>query len=215
MHTVTPASRADVDDLSRLFARSFQFDPPTRAVLMPRDDADMLTRAFHLFRAMLTAGPVDVGLVDTVRDDGKLLGAAIWEAPGDKSSSITAYARHAPDYLRAIGVSGLPRAISIQAHIARHKPGVPCWYLHAIGVSPDARGLGIASQLLAHRLHEVDRLGQAAYLESSTALTGKLYRRHGFETLRPIPVTGDAVPHAMWRPARSSGPRSQPSPPLT
>ncbi|MDO5618501.1 GNAT family N-acetyltransferase [Kocuria sp.] len=205
MSTVTPASRADIDDLSRLLALSFQFDPPSRAVLQPRDDQDMLVRAFHLFRAMLAAGPVDRGMVDTIRDGEDILGVAVWEAPGDKaSSSPRSYLNHLPDYVKAIGWTGLPRAIGIQTSIARHKPGVPAWYLHAIGVSPQARGRGVASQLLEYRLATVDQRREPAYLESSTALTGKLYRRHGFQTLRPIPITAEAKPHAMWRPARTA-----------
>lgn len=201
LFTVTPASRADISDLSQLLAVSFQDDPPTRIVLRPVDHQDMLARAFHLFRAMLSAGPVDAGLVDTVRVDGQIVGAAIWEAPGQaNSASVLGYLRHLPDYVRAIGIAGLPRAISFQATVAQHRPGAPAWYLHAIGVAPQFRGQGIASQLLRHRLSTVDAKGEPAYLESSTPLTGKLYRRHGFQSLRPIPLADGATPHAMWRP---------------
>lgn len=201
MPTVTPASRADINELSRLLAQCFQFDPPTRAVLRPADDQDMLSRAFHLFRAMLASGPIDSGLVDTIREDGRVLAVATWEAPGDTtSSSVSTYVKHLPDYVRAIGWAGLPRAIKIQAKIGRHKPGVPAWYLHAIGVRPQARGRGMGSQLLKYRLDMVDARKEPAYLESSTAMTGQLYRRHGFQTLRPITITQQAIPHAMWRP---------------
>lgn len=199
--TVTPASRADIDDLARLLAQSFQFDPPSRAVLQPSDDQDMLRRAFYLFRAILASGPIEAGLVDTIREDGRILGVATWEAPGDTmSSSVSSYVKHVPDYVRAIGWAGLPRAIKIQMQIGRHKPGVPAWYLHAIGVHPQFRGRGVGSQLLKHRLDLVDADNQPAYLESSTSLTGRLYRRHGFQTLRPISITEQAVPYAMWRP---------------
>lgn len=202
MSVVTPASPADIDDLAHLLAVAFQFDPPTRAILQPADDQDMVRRAFYLFRAMLAAGPVHKGYVDTIREDGRILGIATWEAPGDtSSSSAISYLRHTADYIRALGWSGLPRAIAAQAEISKHKPGAPAWYLHAIGVSPDARGRGIASQLLKHRLSIVDHRGEAAYLESSTVKTGKLYRRHGFHSLRPIHITQEAIPHAMWRPA--------------
>lgn len=161
----------------------------------------MLRRAFHLFRAILTAGPVQAGLVDTVRQDGKILGAATWESPNSTTSAtLGAYAWHLPDYIKALGWSGLAHGIAIQRLIGGHRPKTPSWYLHAIGVSPEARGMGIASQLLQHRLAIADREASPAYLESSTALTGKLYRRHGFETLRPIPLAADATPYAMWRP---------------
>lgn len=201
MSTVTPASRADIDDLSHLLARAFQFDPPTRSILRPKNDQDMLRRGFHLFRAMLTSGPVDAGSVDTVRTNGEILGVAIWEAPGDStSSSLTSYLKHTPDYARAIGWSGLPRATKIQAEITKHKPGTPAWYLHAIGVHPDARGRNIGSSLLAHRLSIADVHNEPAYLESSTVDTGRLYARHGFQVLRPIHIAPGATPYAMWRP---------------
>lgn len=199
MLTVTTATRADVDELATLLATAFQEDPSIRA-LLGTDRPDLLGRAVHLHRAMLTVRPIGAGTVDVARDGARTLGVAIWYAPGDLAVPLGAQLLHLRDYVGAFGPTGLRRALRITKAVAQYHPATPHWYLQSLGVSPAARGLGVGSALLAHRLAIADAAGDAAYLESSTPRTGRLYLRHGFTPLRPITAWPGARPWAMWRP---------------
>jgi len=65
-------------------------------------------------------------------------------------------------------------------------PGMPPWYLPAIGVGPTRQGLGYGSALLAASLKEVDRTHDTAYLESSNPRNVPLYERFGFRVVGTI-----------------------------
>ncbi|MDF2581084.1 MULTISPECIES: GNAT family N-acetyltransferase [Microbacterium] len=201
--TVTPVARGEIDAAADLLTRAFAEDAPTRALLQERGDDE---RARHrLFRAVLLGGPLQNGTVDGVRDPdtGRLLGVAVWSAPGETGMRTAAL----PEYVRAIGLGGLARALRVSDAIDAHRPAVPHWYLKAVGVAPDATGGGIGRTLLASRLEVVDADGSPAYLESSNARTTALYRRHGFVPLTRVPWPDGAGPLAMWRGghAESSG----------
>jgi ribosomal protein S18 acetylase RimI-like enzyme len=74
--------------------------------------------------------------------------------------------------------------------------------LAEIGVSSAARGFGVGTLLLEHRLELIDHTRDAAYLESSTERNRALYRRHGFVELGIIEGLPSGAPMAMWRPRR-------------
>lgn len=206
--TVTPARRSDVGELAALMAEAFLEDPPMRALVGERDD--LRERAEALYRAMLLAAPLRDGTIDVARTDDGPVGAAIWYAPGRGGPSVLHQLPQLRSYLRAFGAHRIRYAARVTSDVAAYHPHVRHWYLQAIGVLPAARGAGVGSALLAHRLAAIDAAGDAAYLESSTPRTGALYRRHGFGTLRPITVWPGAQPYAMWRPAREPSPTFAP-----
>lgn len=199
MVTVMPARRADVDALARLMADAFIEDPPMRALV--GEQPDLRRRAESLYRAMLLATPLRDGTIDVAFHGDRPVGAAIWYAPGRAAASLLHHLPQLRWYVRAFGPGRVRYALRVTNAVAAYHPHAPHWYLQAIGVSPAERGAGVGSALLDHRLATIDAVGEAAYLESSTARTGALYRRHGFETLRPITVWPGAEPYAMWRPA--------------
>lgn len=161
------------------------------------------SRLARLFRALLRVGALRTGRIDLTRRDvdGGLLGAAIWEPPGQHTSLLD-QARELPSFLRALGWGGLGRAVRIQTALARHRPAEPHWYLAQIGVSAEARGMGVGSALLESRLKKIDAEGLPTYLESSNERNRSLYRRHGFESIASIDGIPNASPEAMWRPAQ-------------
>ncbi|ROZ61872.1 N-acetyltransferase [Kocuria soli] len=198
---MTPAAPADLDELSKLMAMAFQSDPPMQAAMGTTDPAVMVERGPWLFRGLLNGGAIQAGTVDTIREGQQIIGAAAWYAPGHHGPTIPGLVTHARDFHRALGTGGMVRALKIEAEMAKYRPTTPHWYLHAIGVHPDARGQGVGAVLLDHRLNQADRAGQPAYLESSTARSGNLYRRHGFQPMRRIQLNERAAPYSMWRPA--------------
>jgi ribosomal protein S18 acetylase RimI-like enzyme len=131
--------------------------------------------------------------------------AAIWHRPGGDRSAVAHYLPQAWRFVRALGPWGLGRALRVARASAAHRPAGEHWYLQAVGVHPEARGLGVGTALLGHRLAAVDVAGAAAYLESSTRASTALYRRLGFVALGRVggfPAPGS--PTAMWRPAVTS-----------
>ena len=150
---------------------------------------------------MLRSGPLQAGTVDiAVNDRGEIVGTAVWEAPRDRREPLWPTVAQLPGYLRALGLRGALAALRHRTVLRRPRPTLPHWYLAEIGVSTEARGLGVGTLLLEHRLQRIDMAGEAAYLESSTERNRALYRRHGFVELGPITGLPSATPMAMWRP---------------
>lgn len=201
MVTIAPARRGDVDELAALLAHAFREDPPMQAMLRATGD-ELERRARHVYRALILGGPLAEGTVDVAWEDGRILGAAIWHGPHDRGDALRSRVGMARHYLAAFGPIGVWRALNVQRAVDACRPDAPHWYLHAVGVGPEARGKGIGSRLLAYRLTVADVDGVPAYLESSTADTGRLYARHGFASLGPIEAWPDSPPYAMLRPAR-------------
>lgn len=202
MFTIVPASSADVPAAASVLASAFAYDTVMGTLI---DGEHKQSRLARLFRALMRSGALRTGRVDLSRReaDGGLLGAAIWEPPGQHTSLLT-QARELPSFVRALGWGGLRRAIRIQSTLAHHRPAEPHWYLAQIGVSAEARGMGVGSTLLESRLKKIDEEGSPAYLESSNERNRALYRRHGFESIASIEGIPDVSPAAMWRAARAT-----------
>lgn len=204
MIVVTPAVRADLDVAASVLADAFVDDPVTSPVLGRADDrAHRRRRAHHLFLGLLSP-VIDAGTVDVARRAGhdEVLGVAIWEAP-EVSTRVLDLARQLPSFWRACGPDHLWFALSTKRAVDRHRPRQPHWYLQEIGVSAAARGSGIGGALLTSRLATIDEQDVGAYLESSTPRNRRLYRRHDFVDIAPVPGV-PATPMAMWRPPASA-----------
>lgn len=200
--TITPAVADDLDEAAAVLAEAFRLDPVLMAIVPGGGDRDR--RLSALFRATLEAGPFVTGTVDLARDDrGRIVGVAAWEGPLGAGGEGARYLRHLPALVRALGLSGLRRAARVSAACRAYRPRQPHWYLAEIGVASTARGLGVGARLLETHLAALDRMRQPAYLESSTVVNRRLYARHGFAELAPIPGIDGAEPMAMLRLPRS------------
>ncbi len=83
---------------------------------------------------------------------------------------------------------------------AEHDPRKHHWHIDPIGVLPEKQGQGVGSSLLEHFCGYVDKLNQAAYLETDVSRNVSLYNRFGFNVVGDAPVL--AVPNwFMWRPS--------------
>lgn len=198
MFTITPAAPADVPAAAAVLAEAFTHDT-VMATLLARADRPH-DRLVELFGALMRSGALHAGRIDLARrdDDGEILGAAIWEPPGHRTS-LARQLTELPAFTRALGWQGLRAAARLQGRLAAHRPAEPHWYLAEIGVSARARGTGVGSALLRSRLGAIDAAGQPAYLESSNEKNRALYRRMGFVTIAMITGVKDALPAAMWR----------------
>lgn len=198
---VRPAAPGELEAVVDVLATAFAVDPVMATFTGTGPDRHQRTRGF--FRAVLRSGALRHGAVDVaVGPDGRVLGAAAWEAPGS-AGHLPAQVAQLPTFWKALGWRGIRRALANQAALARHRPVPEHWYLTAIGVGDGARGLGVGSTLLASRLRQVDAAGSAAYLEASTPRSRALYESFGFRFLATIEALGTVTgPASMWRPAR-------------
>ena len=133
-----------------------------------------------------------------VTGDGS--GAACWHPPGAAQLPEGVVG----DFRRMVGELAGERApvvLASLARIARRAPAEPHWHLAAVGVVPDRQGEGLGARLLAPMLARCDRLGLAAYLESSNPRNLDFYERLGFAGCGEVRTVDERVPLTlMWRP---------------
>ncbi|GAA4243155.1 GNAT family N-acetyltransferase [Dactylosporangium darangshiense] len=124
-------------------------------------------------------------------------GVAIWAA------NQTRFSLPIPDYPRRLATCCHPRTHrfeALDAAMDAHHPVGPHEYLAYLAVPPKHQGQGIGSRLLQHRLARLDAAGRVAYLEATGERNVALYRRHGFQLLRPVPLGDDVALYPMHRP---------------
>ncbi|MGN7192142.1 MULTISPECIES: GNAT family N-acetyltransferase [unclassified Curtobacterium] len=202
---VRPAAAHELPAVATVLAEAFADDPVLHAFRPARPGEDRTAVLTGLFAALIRSVPERCRAVDVAVDttSGGVVGAAFWEAPRPHPGSVLAFLRQAPALLGVLGVGGALRALRHLRRMDRARPDAPHWYLAEIGVSAAARGQGVGGLLLEHALDRVDGQRRHAYLESSTPLNRRLYRRHGFGEGAPITGLGTAAPVSMWRPAVS------------
>lgn len=194
---ITQAGSREVPECAGLLAEAFRDD--AAIYRMVPGDHDRTGRLTELYTAVLRTGALASGVLDVARAErgGPILGVASWEGP-HRQGQLWRRARQVPRYVRAIGVRYLPAALATLRDYAAVRPRERHWYLGEIAVGPGARGLGVGSALLAHRLTLVDVEALPAYLEATTAGSRRLYERFGFEVIGRI-GPGAEAPFAMLR----------------
>jgi predicted N-acetyltransferase YhbS len=87
---------------------------------------------------------------------------------------------------------------------AKHHPTDDHDYLAFVAVTPGMQGQGLGSALLQAHLQELDRTGQSAFLEASSADNRRLYERLGFDAAPARHLPDDGPPYwTCWRPPSS------------
>lgn len=198
---VRAAGPAELEAAAAVLADAFADDPVLAEFRPPRPGEDRPAVLTGLFAALIRSVPMPARRVDVATIGDRVVGAAFWQAPGRQRGGVRAFVRQVPAFLRTLGIGGALRALAHLRRMERARPVTPHWYLAEIGVSASARGRGIGGLLLGHALERADRTSDGAYLESSTPVNRRLYRRHGFTDGAPIAGFRAATPISMWRPA--------------
>ena len=195
---IVQGEESDLPEVAGLFAAAFH-DDPVIAVMIP-GERNRLQRLTKVFLSELRTGAMAGGAVDLARreDDGRLVGAAAWESP-DRKTSSWAKVRELPRVVSAVGLRHLPQTLRTLDVFAKSRPDHAHWYLVDIVVGEEARGLGIGSRLLNHRLEVVDEAGLPAYLEATTLGSQRLYERFGFTAKDWLHMTESDYPVTMYR----------------
>ena len=128
---------------------------------------------------------------------GRILGAAMWTPPGHPPESVPAFLPILRTILRHGGLRSLLRFTVVGRKMLAGHPPLPHYYLHAIGVRPEAQGRGVGSALLRHVLARADQEGHPAYLENTNPRNTPLYERWGFRVRQEIQA-GFGAPPFWW-----------------
>ena len=195
MVTVRTATRADAPAIARILTEAFR-DDPAWSVTLPNDE----TRAAKLTAYYLRRVRRHPQWIDVAMDDGRLVGAIMWAPPADTGALATA-ARGISGAARwTLGRLPLGRGARHTHQIEAYRPTTPHWYIRDIGTGPEARGKGVGSALLEHRLRVVDQSQTPlAFLESTTPASRRLYERFGFEAVGSVPTLPGQSSTAMVR----------------
>jgi len=193
--TIRTATADDAPALGRLLGEAFR-DDPAWAQFYP-DPATRAERLTAHYRRSVRRHPERV---DVATDDGRVVGALLWEPP--EAAGAGAAIRRVLTQAIQSARSRLPggRGIRHTREVDSHRPPEPHWYLHDIGAGPEARGRGVGSALLEHRLGLVDQSGTALmFLEATTPGSRRLYERFGFEAVGSVPTQPGQASTAMIR----------------
>ncbi|GAA2951964.1 GNAT family N-acetyltransferase [Streptomyces enissocaesilis] len=189
---IRQAGESDREALVRLLDAAFMDDPVSSWVFPDRVHRGRVHGAFLgvFLDVALREGRVDV------TGDGSA--TALWlQVPAglpEEEDDTPARMREAadPDNERAELVGRLTG--EVHPHDRAHE------YLLLIAVSPDRQGEGLGTALIQPVLDRCDRDGVPAYLEASSARSGKLYERLGFAfTDRRVDLPDGPHMWPMWR----------------
>lgn len=196
-----PVDRAGA--AAKLLAASLESDPAWTA-LYP--DVAQRRAALRTTCGVAARDAASLGTATMATDDGeggRLLGAAVWLAPGAFPMSVTRKLRAVPAMLAVL--ASAPRRFARYAafgtNVEKAFPKDPVWYLEILGVAPDVQRRGVGRRLLEHGLERADADSRPAYLETSAPENVGYYERFAFRVEREVTLLPDGPPHwAMRRP---------------
>lgn len=189
-------ARHQVTEAARVLAVAF-LDDPVAVYLVPRTKKHRASKLTAYFLWSITSTGLETVDVALTEED-EVLAVAIWEAPNHRAHHLKALVEF-PRVLLSLGFRGLRELGRFVAASEGHHPKQPCWHLVDIGSNPAARGKGVGSGLISHRLAAIDEDPAPVSLEATTPGSARLYKKFGFEakvTLTAGPASGSTV---MWR----------------
>lgn len=109
--------------------------------------------------------------------------------PQNKKSSLAAILLDIKLIFKAIGLTGIKKALDRESKIKARQPKLPMAYLWFIGVSPDNQHQGIGSKLLQEVIDHAEAIKLPLYLETSTLRNLPWYERFGFKVYNQLQLT--------------------------
>jgi GNAT superfamily N-acetyltransferase len=192
--SVRKARPDEAGRLAAILGRAFYDDPAMRWVM--KDDrrrGRRLERSFALYLRKLWLKQDECYTTESV------VGAIVWELPGQWKVGLVDMARLAPAVARINGRL-LPRKLRALAALESNHPAEPHYYLPFVGVEPEWRGRGLGAALMRPILDRCDSEQRPAYLEASSPRNRTLYERHGFEVTEEFTLGRGSPPlWRMWR----------------
>jgi ribosomal protein S18 acetylase RimI-like enzyme len=182
-------------EAARMLGRAFVDDPLFRAIVPQITDPAARVRALgELFLVMFAverrSGQPSFALIR----GGQVVAAAVTEGVLRPSTLGTAMPGlgQAPRLLRAIGIDGIARALSIFRVLSQSHPPEPHIYLQAIGVEPAWQRRHLGGALLDHLRDQAGARADVTgiYLETATEINVAYYTGKGYEVIGEIHPLG-------------------------
>jgi ribosomal protein S18 acetylase RimI-like enzyme len=185
---VRRATREDVDSVATVFGEAF--DAYARGLGI---DAPSLARLWHAsFVARVARTLVAIGA------DGRVSGFAIAIMPGEEEFATVSGRRERPPFREVVGMRGFWRMpvmfVPMMIAFARRRPRSNEAYLSVLGVTPAARGRGIAGALLGVVESRARRAGASGILlhtARENVSARRAYDRAGYRVV--------AITRSLWR----------------
>jgi GNAT superfamily N-acetyltransferase len=192
-----PAHLDDLDDIVAVLTSAFA-DDPVMGWVFP-DPATRPQRLSTLWAYLARGVYLPGGASTIIRDGDRVVAAALW-LPPDAEPEETLFEREGDAFIADLD-GEVERLGLLSEAMAPHHPADRAWYLLATGVLPELQGRGIGAALLSATLTHLDRLGEAAYLEASSARSRVLYHRLGFGDHAEFTLDDGPPVWGMWRPS--------------
>jgi GNAT superfamily N-acetyltransferase len=189
------ATDTDTDAITETITLAFQDDPVWGAALRRPDGATGHLRPFWRLYVEGALRFSTAYLTDAAA------ATAVWTPPGETELSDDEGQR----LFEIAGESLEPDKLAALLELfdrfdAAHPHDQPHAYLGLLATHPEYRGHGIAQQLLAENLADLDSRGIPAYLESTNPVNDHRYERAGFRAIGGFSaVLEDAHITTMWR----------------
>jgi ribosomal protein S18 acetylase RimI-like enzyme len=188
-------------EAAAMLGRAFADDPLLKALVPPTPDAE--SRARHmgaLFDVVLRLHRGDGQPVVGVIQDSRVCAAAVIEYVANPSSTAATVLHGLPQMprlVRAVGWSGVARAISVLDTLARNRPPEPHLYLNILGVEPSLQRRHFGVAILDYLREQVSLRGDftSVYLETATEANVAYYSHVGYQVMNEIYPLGVR----MWR----------------
>ncbi|MCY3561782.1 MAG: GNAT family N-acetyltransferase [bacterium] len=187
-------------EVAAVLAAAFAKDPLQAWIMEGVAAAERPARRRDWWSFMIRHGPP--GSEVHVAGDGA--GAACWHPPdaGKPPAAVTAAFRA---MVADLAGERTEAVLASLAAMAARAPAEPHWHLAAVGVVPDRWGNGTGGRLLAPMLARCDRLGLAAYLESSNPRNLGFYCRLGFVVTGEVRTVDERVPVTLMQRPPTAG----------
>jgi ribosomal protein S18 acetylase RimI-like enzyme len=188
-------------ETAAMLGRAFVDDPLVKAILpQGLDPGERARRAGGIFDVILRGHRHEGQPVVGVMHQGSVAGAAVIEQvvrPPSLIMAIVAGLPTLPALVRAAGLGGVMRALSVLDTLTRNRPPEPHLYLNILGVEPALQrrhfGVAILDYLRAQVDLRSDLLG--VYLETATEANVSYYSHVGYRVIGEIYPLGVR----MWR----------------
>ncbi len=177
--------------LGRAFIDDPMFKPLVPDIAGPVRRAGVLSDLFRaLFAVERKTGQPTFGVIG----DGKVVAAAVTEGVGRPSIIDVTMAGlgHFPRLVRALGLGGVQRALTLFRILASSHPREPHLYLQALGVDPDYQKRHFGVLLLEHVREQAETRPDVAgvYLETATDANVAYYSARGYQVIGELHPLG-------------------------
>lgn len=180
---MTKANRNDKKLIIHLLTSAFKDNQSVNYIV--RNDHKRMERIAALmdysFEMCLSFGEV------WLSDDRKACALILY--PQEKKTTLNAVLLDLKLIIKAIGISGIKKALDRESKIKAKQPREPMTYLWFIGVEPSEQGKGIGSKLLQEVITHAETRQLPVYLETSTVKNLPWYERHGFKVYEQLALT--------------------------